>query len=807
MSLRSPPQMFEEEKMIARGTWPLLSKKGTRAVARYLPAMLAAALGIVLSILAGIHLREREHDRLAVDLAAAGASHAQAIQEALDQRTQELESLDAFFASSQIVDPSEFRTFLRPVFQRHPSVCAAVWAPLVSNASLPALEMTARQLGDDDFRVRTWEPQGTHKSALPADEHAPALYVEPSPNDNILVGLDVSTWPPLSEALLRARVGGAETVAGLLALRGVSYLSHIRPIAGNPESRMLPGVDPGIAGFIITLEDITGTLNHALRRLNARPIDLHIFDTQSRRGTELVACRFSETHQTAVQPATEASQLATDLHYAKTLRPGDREWLLMCTPAPGFAQTRMTHSPWIVVAIGLAFTCLLTAYFTVLLTARHRADRATRAQASLAFELERALLAREAAEANREKLLRAMEQRVKELRCLYGVAETVRKDARLEWIFKTVVDQLPAGFQYPETTRARIRINADSYTTEPFSEGHWTLTSQIHAGGRPCGTIEVHSLADSPQGTAGPFLEQERDLIEAVAHTLSEVIEKDQAQRQLVQAQKLESIGQLAAGIAHEINTPTQFVGDNARFLKDSFDDLCRLFAEYKRLHQASRKGAVPEELLGEIARLEKQVDIDYLTEEIPVAIEQTLEGVERVSKIVHAMREFSHPSPREVTSLDVNHAIETTVTVARNEWKYVADLETDLQPDLPLIMGLPDEFNQVILNLLVNAAQALGEMAGDGPKEKGKIRIRTRGTNDHIEVSISDTGPGIPEKIQQRIFDPFFTTKPVGQGTGQGLAIALSVVKDKHGGTLACDSKIGQGTTFKIELPVERAA
>jgi PAS domain S-box-containing protein len=271
---------------------------------------------------------------------------------------------------------------------------------------------------------------------------------------------------------------------------------------------------------------------------------------------------------------------------------------------------------------------------------------------------------------------------------------------------------------------------------------------------------------------------------------------------QLLQAQKLESVGQLAAGIAHEINTPTQYIGDNVRFLKDAFQDLARLLASYEALLTAAKASTLSGEIIQEVTVAVERADPVYLLAEIPKAIEQTIEGVTRVSTLVSAMKEFSHPGTKEKTPLDLNRAIESTLTVARNEWKYVAELETEFDPALPLISCQPGEFNQVILNLIVNAAHAIADVTRKGGSEKGRIKVQTRNCENWVEIRIQDSGSGIPEKARARVFDPFFTTKEIGKGTGQGLAIARSVVVDKHGGTISFETEDGKGTTFIICLP-----
>lgn len=275
---------------------------------------------------------------------------------------------------------------------------------------------------------------------------------------------------------------------------------------------------------------------------------------------------------------------------------------------------------------------------------------------------------------------------------------------------------------------------------------------------------------------------------------------------QLVRAQKLESIGQLAAGIAHEINTPTQYVADNTLFLQTACSDLTTLLEQYAAVLQASKAGSVPRCLIEEVEATAAAIDVEYLLAEIPHAIQQSLEGLERVTTIVRAMKDFSHPGKEDKTAIDLNKAIESTITVARNEWKYVANMVTDFAPDLPLVPCLPGELNQVVLNLIVNAAHAIADVAGNGEQRKGTITLGTRMEGAEVVIWVSDTGTGIPAEIRDKIFDPFFTTKEVGKGTGQGLAIAHDVVAQKHGGTITFETVEGHGTTFLIRLPVTTA-
>jgi|GEM_PF-1373850 len=269
---------------------------------------------------------------------------------------------------------------------------------------------------------------------------------------------------------------------------------------------------------------------------------------------------------------------------------------------------------------------------------------------------------------------------------------------------------------------------------------------------------------------------------------------------QLLQASKLESIGQLAAGIAHEINTPSQFVNSNIGFLEEAFTQLQTSLAS---LIAAAETGILSPEMLRSAL---EDADWPYLEAEIPVALRQSREGMARVTSIVQAMKEFTHPGNTEFEQVDINHLIELTATVARNEWKCCAELILDLDPDLPVITGLANEIGQVLLNLLVNAAHTITEKLNRNPDaDPCRITITTGVSDASVIISIADTGCGIPEQIRTKVFDPFFTTKTVGQGTGQGLAIAYDVVTRKHKGSLDFETVLGEGTTFTIRLPIEK--
>lgn len=285
---------------------------------------------------------------------------------------------------------------------------------------------------------------------------------------------------------------------------------------------------------------------------------------------------------------------------------------------------------------------------------------------------------------------------------------------------------------------------------------------------------------------------------------IQDISEMKRLERQLTRAQKLESVGQLAAGIAHEINTPIQYLRDNTLFMKDEFLNIKHLLTEFQRLLEVTVGFAPAESLRSEILSMIKKIDLPYLVEEIPMALSQSFEGAESVARIVRSMKSFSHPGSVERSLTDINEAIESTVTVSRNEWKYVSEVKLNLASNLPQVECFPGELNQVLLNLIINAAHAICAKTNSGKEGRGTITITTCMLGDSVEVGVSDTGTGIPKEIREKIFDPFFTTKEVGKGTGQGLAMVYDVITKRHGGTFtATNIEEGSGAEFALTLPL----
>jgi PAS domain S-box-containing protein len=284
-----------------------------------------------------------------------------------------------------------------------------------------------------------------------------------------------------------------------------------------------------------------------------------------------------------------------------------------------------------------------------------------------------------------------------------------------------------------------------------------------------------------------------------------DVTEARRMVRELAQGQKLESVGRIAAGVAHEINTSVQFISDSVRFVRHALRDVPHALADYRVLAANALSGQDVVAAAKKAAETDEAADVDYFLKNAPDALDRALEGIARMGSVVRSMTEFAHPDSRTKADIDLNRAIRTTLNMARNEYKSVAELETDFG-DIPTVHCHAGDINQVVLNLVLNAAHAISDVV-NGTSSKGRIVVRTRSIGGYVEISIKDTGDGIPEDVRGRIFEPFVTTKEIGRGTGQGLALSRGIVVEKLKGSLHFETETGKGTTFFIRLPVSDTA
>ena len=343
----------------------------------------------------------------------------------------------------------------------------------------------------------------------------------------------------------------------------------------------------------------------------------------------------------------------------------------------------------------------------------------------------------------------------------------------------------------PEEERADIKVSVENFI-ETRGGAHRMLIMEFH-------TLHKNHHKFPIEVSLNPAAKKDSVSIDVF---ITNITEQRYLQKQLNQYHRLETLGQLTSGIAHEIKTPLQFIGDNTRFVQDAMEKLIHLIKEYQLLIGNTHNENInsPLKLFKERC---KEINVNYLIKEIPDALEQSLEGISQVKELVGAIEVYSHPETKDKKLNDINKAIVTTINVSRNEWKYVADTKIDLDADLPLVPCHINEISQVILNLITNGAHSIKDKIGNKEYNKGKITIISRLNEKFAEIKVVDDGMGIPEEVQPKLFDPFFTTKEFGMGTGQGLAIALKIIEGKHQGKINFDTELGKGTSFKIKLPI----
>jgi len=409
-----------------------------------------------------------------------------------------------------------------------------------------------------------------------------------------------------------------------------------------------------------------------------------------------------------------------------------------------------------------------------------------------------------------------------------GLAKVVAgKEGGRPYALAFVDMRMPPGWDGLETIRHLVAADPglQIVVCTAYADHSWQEISGVAASPdqllvlkKPFDSVEIVQIAQAMtrkwelareverrMGELEAKVAERTQLLQRANDELSEQIRRSQQmEAELRVSQKLEAIGQLAAGIAHEINTPIQYVGDSVEFMRESFEELQRVVEAARGAMVELEADETRAELVASFREVEEESDADFILDEAPKALDRAHDGVARVAKIVRAMKDFSHPGQSEMQSADLNEALETTITVARNEHKYVADVVTDLTP-LPPVRCLVGELNQVFLNLIVNASHAIGDVVA-GTEERGTITISSRVVGEEVCISVRDTGTGIPEENLGRIFDPFFTTKEVGKGTGQGLSLAYNTVVGHHRGRLTVDSTVGEGTTFHVWIPIAGA-
>ncbi len=679
-----------------------------------------------------------------------------------------------------------FSTLVGPALASHGYLQAVEWIPKVRQGERAGLERLARADGVTGFGFRERRSDGALVEEAPREEYFPVFYVEPVNGNERALGYDLGSNPVRLEAMMRARDTGllASTAPVKLVQEKADQWGTLifAPVYSQPRLASVEERRKALEGFglsVVRVGDLVAAANYGRRPGVSPLVDLHLFD--------LAEAGSGARQLYPTSPITTPAQLLCGLNTQESFQVGGRAWLLVATPGRGFNTRPLSAGSILVLVFGLSLTGLHLRYLKAKVLQAAKNDAA-------AHEIEMAQA---------------------ELKQTNGTLEAVIQSAPLAVVTMDLEGRVtmwnPAaerihGWSKEDVLGRRLPVVLLKQPPDEVARVHKRILTEGGVTGleyvclTKAGEPITVSLAAAPLYSAAG--EQN-----GAVYLVTDVTERKLLECQLAQAQKLESIGQLAAGIAHEINTPIQFIGDNLRFIREGFESWNRLFALYRRLEGVVRTGEPATGLAAECEAFAAETDSEYVREEIPRAIGQSLEGIDHVARIVRAMKDFSHFGEIGKTGVNINHVIESTLVVSRNEWKYVADVQTAFDAALPQVPCVPGELNQVILNLIINSAHAIADAVSGRPGAKGVITVSTRRDGDWAEIRVADTGVGIPAPARPHIFNPFFTTKPLGKGTGQGLAIAHTVVVQRHGGTIAFETEVGTGTTFTVRLPLEGAS
>ena len=668
-----------------------------------------------------------------------------------------------------------FTTLVAPAFDRHCYLHALEWIPRVGERERSRLELLARADALPNFSFREQRSGGALAVAGHRDQYFPVLYVEPATGNERALGYDLASNPVRRAALLAARDSGVLTATARVKLvqeKADQWGTLIfAPVYSQPAPASIQARRQSLSGFGLSVVRI-GELVTADHK-EASVVDMYIFDLSAAQ---------PEQQLYPQGPVMSPAGLSSGLHAEARVPVAGRTWLLLATPDAGFNASRRADSSLLVFAFGLSLTGLSVWFL--------------RTRFAQSAEIARAAHEIHLAQAELKQTNFTLDAVIQ---CSPLAVVTVDLQGRVT-MWNPAAERMH-GWSQQEVLGKHLPIVLPNNPPDELQKVHRRILGEGGVTGLEYDCLTKDGQPITVSVAAAP-LQNAAGVQNGVVYLAMDISERKLLESQLAQSQKLESIGQLAAGVAHEINTPIQYVGDNLRFLLESFDGGKRVFRAYKRLLAAVRKGQSAQKLAAQCEAVAAEVDIDYLWEEVPRALQQSGEGIAQVSRIVGAMKEFSHFGAIAKTPVDINHAIENTLLVSRNEWKYVAEAKTSFDADLPLVPCVPGELNQVLLNLIVNAAHAIADVVRSKPQTKGTITLSTRRDGDWVEIGVEDTGTGIPEAVRPYVFNPFFTTKSVGKGTGQGLAIAYSVVQ-RHGGSISFETETGVGTTFLVRLPM----
>ena len=680
-----------------------------------------------------------------------------------------LDSLSILTSHFEIVSASinrdGFHRITLPIVGRHPFIQALEWIPRVRQLDRLSYEAAAQQDGLKGFHFSQRDAQGALQPADERDEYYPVYYVEPLAANSKALGFDLASDETRKAALVAARDKDEMVATARITLvqehgdqYGVLVFSpvHLGQHSLDPSDRQPPLIGYILGVFRIFDFMTVGVENYATGKLDGE-IDLHLFDLSAApEGRQLYPRTQDKTYE----------QLIAGQHFKADFDFAGRAWQVVATPSASFHQAKPPIGAWITLVSSLLSTIFFVSSYKGSLEKMHRLAELARDQALAKKQLH---------EVHRIAHLGFLE---------YDPASRLMRVGEGTHAMLGISEAIKAGS--PESVLINLsREDRDRILCRLGESRETDFEIEIHV------QDHVFLVINDKDAEAGPLSMSFFTFQDITQRYVAEQ-ERANMAAHAMEAGRMEALGTLAGGIAHEINTPIQFIGDNLTFIGKHTIQLLKV-AEYALT--SIETGDVTS-VADKIAELK----YEFVSRELPAAVEQAQEGIAKISSIVQAIKEFSFPSGKTPHPFSINRAIEVTATVTRNQWKYTSELSQNLDPELPQFNGIEGEINQVLVNLVINASQAIAEKKDS---KLGKIDITTSHTADFIEITVADTGIGIPAENLGRMFDLFFTTKAPGIGTGQGLSITKSIIA-RHGGTIAVESEFGRGTKFIIRLPLK---
>ncbi len=764
-------------------------------------------LGIVISIAFFIVLSNLNNQTVQTKFNSLATKRINELSEILRAQVNSLASAKSIFdASSEDVSRDDFMITTEHILKRNEYLEHLIWAPRVKSPHRTELEIEARQDGFENYEFK--EKGEASRNLIrrnKSHQYYPLYYVEPFfDNAKHLLGYDLLSNKNIKQLAWNSRDTAESTIIweNIIwndEIESPRYYNIVPVYRKNSIDFTINGRRANIKGYVIGIFNAQKMLSNNLEK-DKTPLILSTLEDITSEQSNYKIHEVSGTIQYSL----------INNHYSKSvvfLFEG-RKWKVTISSTNEFINTNKNYFPHIIFVLSIALTAI---FFNLLYIQANK----------------KALIEKEVA------------ARTKELTTFNSILESeIDERKRIQEISKQtterlnlVIDAIPQFVFWKNTKNEYLGCNKKFLTEtglknsrelrqkkdcvhdweNPESNFYNSYDKEVIENNTPINHIE-HCVEKNNNKiwldiTKMPLHNQEGRVIgvltayEDISEKVTESKEKDKLEGELNQSRKLEAIGTLAAGIAHEINTPCQFINDNTSFLTESINDIFTLLNAYKDFFITFSPNHAEANTTAEVNRTEKEVDIAFLKDEIPNALTQSQEGLSRVTKIVNAMKDFSHIGQSIKTNTDINRAIESTLIISRNEWKDCCETTTNYDESLSEVPCFAAEFNQAILNLVVNAAHAIEEKFGSA--QKGSIEISTKRIEGFAQIMVTDNGAGIPDNIKEKVFNQFFTTKPVGKGTGQGLAMAYRIINEKHGGKIYLESEVGKGSTFIIELPL----